>query len=113
MSYFPETQNTSTRRPALWGGRGLSQLSLAIFLAFVIGLPFSTLAQQASPDRETVGKPWSGEKGSRETMADIMARQQREDLLSKGKPKTFRLKKEKELPGRDQLPQDPNSPNVA
>src|ERR1700722_4309104 len=113
MYFFPVRHKASTGRIAPWGGRGLSQLSLAIFVTFVVALPFPTLAQQAAPDRETVGKPWSGEKGSRESMADITARQQREDQRSKGKPKKFRLKTEKEAPDRDELPQDPNSPAVA
>ncbi len=110
---FPVRHNALTRRAKLLGGWSSSQLGLAIFLAFAVAFPFPTLAQQAAPDRETVGKPWSGEKGSRETMADIAARQQREDQLAKGKPKKFRLKTEKEMPERDALPQNPDSPAVA
>src|ERR1017187_9834463 len=113
MYSFPVRHNPSTGRATLWGGQGSSQLSLTILVTFVIALPFPTLAQQVAPDRETVGVPWSGEKGARETMADITARQQREDQLSRGKPKKFRLKTEKEIPERDALPQDPNSPTVA
>lgn len=93
--------------------RGFWELGFFFVLSFLITLPFATLAQQAAQERETVGVPWAGEKGNRETMTDIVARQQREDLLAKGKPKEIRLKKEKEIPDRDQFPQDPNSPAVA
>jgi Divergent InlB B-repeat domain len=105
--------NSPTHHTVRQGNRGLAVLGFAVFLTLVITLPFPTLAQQVSQDRETVGVPWSGENGSRETMADITARQQREDQLARGKPKKFRLKTEKEAPDRDELPQDPASPAVA
>ncbi|HXI84031.1 MAG TPA: hypothetical protein VNL17_08080 [Verrucomicrobiae bacterium] len=91
----------------------MAQLRFAVFFAFLFALSLPTRAQQVSPDHETVGVPQTGEKGSRETMADITTRQQREDQLSRGKPKKFRLKTEKEMPERDRLRQDPNSPAVA
>ncbi len=92
--------------------RRLPEFSVIFFLTFLTSLPLKALAQQISQP-ETAGVPWTGEKGSPETTAGIMARQQREDLLARGKPKAIRLKTEREIPGRDQLPQDPNSPNVA
>lgn len=108
-------RNRLTHRAVRQRSRGFSELSVVFLLTFLvlITLPFATLAQQASQERETVGVPWAGERGNRETMADILARQQRTDLLARGKPKEIRLKKEKEIPERDQFPQDPNSPAVA
>src|SRR6266478_10036089 len=113
MINLPLKFNPPTYRAARQGNPGLAGLRFAVFLAFALTLSLPALAQQASPDHETVGVPWSGEKGSRETMAEITARQQREDQLSKGKPKKFRLKTEKELPDLDLLPQNPDSPSVA
>lgn len=92
---------------------GKKCLLLLALLSFpIISVP-GVSAQQAAAHQETTGLPWTGEKGVHQTMSSIMARQQQEDLLAKGKPKKFRLKKEKENPDHDHLPQDPNSPNVA
>jgi hypothetical protein len=59
------------------------------------------------------GIPSTGLPGVKETTVDIMARQRRADLLAQGKPKKIRFKKEHEIPNRDHLPQNPDSPNAA
>jgi hypothetical protein len=59
--------------------------------------------------QETAGIPWKGAPGVSESVAQIMAREE----LARAKPKTIRLKKEREGPERDRLPQNPASPRAA
>jgi hypothetical protein len=92
--------------------RGKDCLLRLAFFCFPFFAAPGVFAQNQA-DKEIVGTPWTGERGVRESMTAILARQEREDLLAKGKPKKIMLKKERENSERDHLSQNPNSPNVA
>ena len=84
----------------------------SIFFFLGLQLPSQAAPPEQANKKET-GIPSKGDTGTRETTTAIMERQALTDLASKGKAKKFKIKKEKESPERDLLPQNPASPHVA
>jgi len=82
-------------------------------LTFALALGIATANTFAADHGEQAGKHWAGERGTSETTASIMARQQLEDAKNKGKPKKIKIKKEIEPPERELMAQNPSSPSVA
>src|SRR5262249_55496977 len=77
-------------------------------LAVLVGLLLSAIGGSGQPaitDTERiVGQPWSGERGVERSTADIMA-----DPAARMPRKNTYLKREREIPGRENRPQHPNA----
>ena len=67
--------------------------------------PIRTL--QVTPQGDTIGSPWTGQQGVRETTDEIMRRQR---AVGSQKPEPEETEAEKDLPRRDLLPLNPLSP---